>query len=401
MPSSRKAAGSPVQRKRYSPSSSFCGLELARLEDALRGRGDRVAGGDQADVAAEDPLQHRAHERVVGAAEDHRVDVGALAAARSRSAPCSTTSSENGKPRWMIAARSGAATWVTVSSRCWRRERSQVGAALDGRRRREHADPPGVGDRRGDLGLGLDHGDHLDPVLGGDLARRSRGRRAPPSCRRSRSASRRARAGSAVLRSTHSRSSATRLGAVGKAGVVAEVDVVLLGQRDEALVEHGEAADPGVEDGDRQRGVGCIGVHASDDRRCETAAVNDRAQSDDSRLSLWSQDSALSICSQGVVSSRSDRSAPPSRSDRSSSIEQRLLRRLGGSRSASAFSAATRALRSDCPPASARRTVMGDEHSAARACPRACWPAGAHGDAAAAVWHGSRPRSRGVCRRAA
>ena len=31
----------------------------------------------------------------------------------------SITASENGNPRWMIAARSGAATWVTVSSRWW------------------------------------------------------------------------------------------------------------------------------------------------------------------------------------------------------------------------------------------------------------------------------------------
>ena len=72
----------------------------------------------------------------------------------------------------MIAARSGAATWVTVSSRCWRAERPQVGAARHRRRRRQHADPAGLGDRRGDLGLGLDHGHNLHPALGGELAGR-------------------------------------------------------------------------------------------------------------------------------------------------------------------------------------------------------------------------------------
>src|SRR5262249_43779331 len=38
---------------------------------------------------------------------------------------------------------------------------------------------------------------------------------------------------------------------VGKAGVVPEVDVVLLGKRDQALVQHGEAAHPRVEHRDR------------------------------------------------------------------------------------------------------------------------------------------------------
>ena len=42
---------------------------------------------------------------------------------------------------------------------------------------------------------------------------------------------------------------------VGEHRRVAEVDEVLLGQRDEALVQHGEPADPGVEHRDRLRGV--------------------------------------------------------------------------------------------------------------------------------------------------
>ena len=39
---------------------------------------------------------------------------------------------------------------------------------------------------------------------------------------------------------------------VRKACGVAEVDVVLMGQRHEALVQDGQATDPGVEDGDGQ-----------------------------------------------------------------------------------------------------------------------------------------------------
>ena len=42
---------------------------------------------------------------------------------------------------------------------------------------------------------------------------------------------------------------------VGEPGGVAEVDVVLLRQGDQALVQDGEAADAGVEHRDRQRGV--------------------------------------------------------------------------------------------------------------------------------------------------
>ena len=78
----------------------------------------------------------------------------------------------NGKPRWMIAARSGAATWVTVELAALAAERPQVGAAGDGRRGREDADPARVGDRRRDLGLGLDHRRRTStPRLGGDRAR--------------------------------------------------------------------------------------------------------------------------------------------------------------------------------------------------------------------------------------
>jgi hypothetical protein len=53
-----------------------------------------------------------------------------------------------------------------------------------------------------------------------------------------------------------------RLHTVRKPGVVAEIDVVLLRQRDQALVQDSEPADAGVEDADRQGRVWSVGVHA-------------------------------------------------------------------------------------------------------------------------------------------
>ena len=92
------------------------------------------------------------------------------------------------------------------------------------------------------------------------------------------------------------------LRAVGKARVVAEVEVVLLGQRDEALVQHGEPADAGVEDGDRQRrDLGRRGSSLRDCRGLRDWREHARPDDDGSTLSLWSEDSLLSICSKGSV----------------------------------------------------------------------------------------------------
>ena len=239
----------------------------------------------------------------------------------------------------MIAARSGAETSVTVRSRCAARERPQVGAALDRRRGRQHADPARVGDRRGDLGLGLDHRDHLDPALAGHLARGLE-----PG------AGGRVAGDHDQLRPPVEQEAGVALDAlaqlvrclrpVGKARVVAEVDVVLLGQRDQELVQHGEPADPGVEDGDRQRGIGrarrsSVPRSSRRPRGCETSLVVG-AKTTRSTLSLWSEDSFLSIASKGSAAlDRLDRlgaldrvrSARPrrrSRSPRSASIGSAL-----------------------------------------------------------------------------
>ena len=84
--------------------------EPARAERVLDLTRERRAGGDDLDAAAEHPLQHRAHERVVRAAEDHRVDAGlAQRRARSRARPRARPG-RTASPAWMIGARSGHGT---------------------------------------------------------------------------------------------------------------------------------------------------------------------------------------------------------------------------------------------------------------------------------------------------
>ena len=74
VPSRRNSSGSPVARKPYAPRlpSSFSSSGLAQA--GLDLVGDRLARADDRHAAAQLALQHRADERVVGAAEDHRVD---------------------------------------------------------------------------------------------------------------------------------------------------------------------------------------------------------------------------------------------------------------------------------------------------------------------------------------
>ena len=254
-----------MQTKRVRALAAARGLEPARLEDPLRRRGERVAGGHQAHVAAEEALQHRPHERIVRAAEDHRVDPGAP---QRRAVGAHRLDDLLGEreaaldDRRQVRRRDLGHGELAVLAA----ERPQVGAAGDGRRGRQHADPARVGDRRGDLGLGLDHPDHLHPGLGAERPRRLE-----------------AGPGGGVagdhdqLRAAVEQVRGVALDALAQLGlalrpvrearIVAEVDVVLLGQRHQALVQHGEPADAGVEDGDRQRRVGSGGVHAANDGR--------------------------------------------------------------------------------------------------------------------------------------
>ena len=230
------------------------GLERAAFEDPLRRRGERVAGGDQAHLAAEEALQHRRHQRVVRAAEDHRVDLGA-AQRRAVGAHLLDHGLGERKPALDDRREVGRGHLGHGELAMGARERPQVGAAVDGGRGREHPDSTRVGDRGGDLGLGLDHGDDVDPALGGDLAGgvdpRPGGRVAGDHDQLRAALEQEA---GVALDAPSQLLGALR--AVGKTGIVAEVDVVLLGQRDQALVQHGQAADAGVEDRDRQRRVG-------------------------------------------------------------------------------------------------------------------------------------------------
>ena len=130
-----------------------------------------MARRHQADVAAEGALEHRRHQRVVGAAEDDGVDLGlaqrlAVGADHLHHALVEgETALDHGGERRGLDLGHGERP-VRGG------QRAAVGAAPDGRRGREHADLPVVGHGRRDLGLGLDHRHDLDPVLGGDLAGR-------------------------------------------------------------------------------------------------------------------------------------------------------------------------------------------------------------------------------------
>ena len=119
---------------------------------------------------------------------------------------------------------------------------AEVGAAPDSRRRSEYADVSVLGERGGDLRLGVDHGDDLDARLGrdlpGDLLAR-RGGRVAGDHQQLRAAVEEEAAHLLDMRSQL----LDGPGAVGKSRIVTEIQVILLGQRDEAFVKHREAAD--------------------------------------------------------------------------------------------------------------------------------------------------------------
>ena len=113
--------------------------EPARAEDVLDLAGERRAGGDDLDAAAERALEDRAHERVVGAAEDHGVDarlaqrraVGAHGvddAAVEREAALDDRGQVRARDRGDVDERVGVA------------DRALVGAARDRGRRGEQPD---------------------------------------------------------------------------------------------------------------------------------------------------------------------------------------------------------------------------------------------------------------------
>ena len=226
------------------------GLQALRLQHPLGGGGHGVAGGDQANVAAEHPLEHRGDKRVVGAAQDQRVHLGVL---QRRAVGARGVHDPLIEREAVLDDRGevGCGHLRHLELAPLGLEGATVRAPLHRGRRGEHPDPAAVADRRRDLGLGVDHGQHLDPVLAGNLESHVTARRG-----------RRVTRHHQELRAPVEQEAGTErdpgaepvrgLGAVGKSGGVAEIQVALLRQRHEQLVEDGEPADPRVEDGDRQ-----------------------------------------------------------------------------------------------------------------------------------------------------
>ena len=133
-------------------------------------------------------------------------------------------------------------------------ERKPVGAARHRGRRGEDPDPVGIADRGGDLGLGLDHRQHLDAMLrrhGSDDVPTSGGRRVACHHEQLRTP---------VEQEPHQLldprpQPLAGLVAVREPRRVAEIEVVLLRQGDQQLVEDRQAADPRIEHRDRQAGA--------------------------------------------------------------------------------------------------------------------------------------------------
>ena len=139
---------------------------------------------------------------------------------------------------------------------CRRRER---GRARRGRRlrshrrgRREQADPPVARPLRGDPRFRLDDADHLDAERRREhpLAQRIQRRRARRVAGDDEQLARRASSNSAIWSAKLLELRGAAL-AVGKARGVAEVEEVLVRELDEQLLQDGQPADAGVEDGDR------------------------------------------------------------------------------------------------------------------------------------------------------
>jgi hypothetical protein len=163
------------------------------------------------------------------------------------------------------AARSGAHSRSTSRRPARRRTRARdVGAARDGGRGGEQADASVPGDLRGHARLGLDHAHDGHPIVEviPQSGQGGRGRGVA-------SHDEQLRPGAEQDVRELEREGVQLVGgaaAVGEAGRVPEVEEVLVRERDEALVEHREAADSGVEHGDREIGSR-RGRHAPNRRR--------------------------------------------------------------------------------------------------------------------------------------
>ena len=251
VPEARSASGSPDVRNRYSP-STLEGLPSPRLPSTCSTcRAIARAGADDLHAAAEHPLEHRPDQRVVRAAEDHRVDLRVAQRARvvadgvddlarrtaSRARSAARAAGRRRRPRSRTGPppRSPSRTRRSAPSprspcsrrgRCGSRPRPAprpgwTTPSTSTPERRLHQPLPQRG-QRGRRGAVARHDEQLDPPrqqLLGDLERERLDLLARPRAVR------------------HPRG-------------VGEVDEVLVRQLHEQLVQHREPADPGIEHAD-------------------------------------------------------------------------------------------------------------------------------------------------------
>ena len=253
MPRRRNSSGSP-EREEAVAAAAVAGRARARRRASvvLDLVGDRLARGDD--------LRRRARARA--GASGARAGSGC-----SRGSPCRRPASRSGAqassthatvrsstspPAWISGASSADATACSSASGAeprrarGRRRRWRPSRAWRAARPGRCASPRAASRDSGRTTPTTSHPSRRAP------------RAAPaapppwPSCTRRRAASRRASSSMPASSRANARSSSGERVAVREPRGVAEVEEVLVRQRHEALVQHGEAADPGVEDGDRQ-----------------------------------------------------------------------------------------------------------------------------------------------------
>ena len=211
---------------------------------------DRRAGADDLDAAAEHPLQQRRDQRIVRAAEDHRVDL--RVAQRARVVPHGVDiCSSNGDPRSISGTSPGQATPTTVTNGSAAAIACLVGAAAHGRLRRHVADAAVAGRGDGPHRAGLHDAEHVHAQrrLHQPLPqRRQRGRRGAVAGDHEQLDPPRQELLGDLERERLDLPPRAR--AVRHPRGVGEVDEVLVRQLHEQLVQHREPTDPGIEHAD-------------------------------------------------------------------------------------------------------------------------------------------------------
>ena len=195
MPSARNVVGVAGAQEAVLALAARRGLRARGRRARLDPARDRLAGRDQRDAAAEHALEHRAHERVVRAAEDHRVDarLAQRLAVAAHGVDDLLVEREAGLDdrRELRARRPRSASTCGSAAR----ERALVGADRDRRRRGEQPDAAVARRRHRRSAPGWTTPITSMPSVVCHSARAARAApRRSPSCRRPRAASTGARA---------------------------------------------------------------------------------------------------------------------------------------------------------------------------------------------------------------